>query len=277
MTKARQRARYSQEYKIAVVSYALALPATARVKPTCRNFPGIEPVQIRKWIRAFAPLIEQEQGSVTGNPIPSSPLPVHVERGLEEDVGVSSSEDEGKPIKLSRRPTELSTSSPTPSSVQSTQPFSPPPPATSPLVHHSAGYNASPTPTVSRDSPSSWQPSSSNLHLSPNLAWAQAVPVACAPDGSVPMAFRTGLMPAGLPPPFPANFSAFSIPQSVPLCTYGYPLPFYTAPKPFAALPPAAAPPPAAASPPAVEPQSEAAVAAHDLLFLRLGHPIALR
>ena len=60
--KVRQRARYSQEFKLAIVRHALSLPATARVKPTCRAFPGIEPVQIRKWIRALAPLVEKEAG-----------------------------------------------------------------------------------------------------------------------------------------------------------------------------------------------------------------------
>ena len=41
---------------------ALQLPASARIKPTCRAYPGIEPVQIRKWIRTCTPLIQQEDG-----------------------------------------------------------------------------------------------------------------------------------------------------------------------------------------------------------------------
>jgi len=58
----KQRARYTQEFKLQVVRYALSLPANARVKPTCRAFKanGIEPVQIRKWIRALEPLAQAE-------------------------------------------------------------------------------------------------------------------------------------------------------------------------------------------------------------------------
>ena len=52
----RQRMTYSQSFKLDVVRHSLRLPATARIKPTCRAFPGIEPVQIRKWIRKLAPL-----------------------------------------------------------------------------------------------------------------------------------------------------------------------------------------------------------------------------
>ena len=59
---ARQRASYSLSFKMEVVRMALQLPASARIKPTCRAYPGIEPVQIRKWIRNFTPLIEQEAG-----------------------------------------------------------------------------------------------------------------------------------------------------------------------------------------------------------------------
>jgi transposase-like protein len=60
----RQRMTYSQSFKLEVVRHSLRLPATARIKPTCRAFPGIEPVQIRKWIRNLAPLallVEQQQ------------------------------------------------------------------------------------------------------------------------------------------------------------------------------------------------------------------------
>lgn len=34
-----------------VVEQALQLPAHNRIKPTCRAYPGVEPVQVRKWIR----------------------------------------------------------------------------------------------------------------------------------------------------------------------------------------------------------------------------------
>lgn len=62
----RQRMTYSQSFKLDVVRHSLRLPATARIKPTCRAFPGIEPVQIRKWIRNLAPLallVEQQQAA----------------------------------------------------------------------------------------------------------------------------------------------------------------------------------------------------------------------
>ena len=52
----RQRMTYSQSFKLEVVRHSLRLPQSARIKPTCRAFPGIESVQIRKWIRNLAPL-----------------------------------------------------------------------------------------------------------------------------------------------------------------------------------------------------------------------------
>ena len=63
----RQRASYSLSFKMEVVRMALRLPPSARIKPTCRAYPGIEPVQIRKWIRNFTPLIEQDAGE--NNPL----------------------------------------------------------------------------------------------------------------------------------------------------------------------------------------------------------------
>ena len=53
----RQRASYSQSFKMEVVRTALKLPPTARIKPTSRAYPGIEPAQIRRWIRSFGPLV----------------------------------------------------------------------------------------------------------------------------------------------------------------------------------------------------------------------------
>ena len=53
---ARQRITYSQSFKLRVVRHCLRLPLDARIKPTCRAFPGIEPVQIRKWVRNLAHL-----------------------------------------------------------------------------------------------------------------------------------------------------------------------------------------------------------------------------
>ena len=62
----RQRMTYSQSFKLEVVRHSLRLPPSARIKPTCRAYPGIEPVQIRKWIRNLAPLavlMEQHSNS----------------------------------------------------------------------------------------------------------------------------------------------------------------------------------------------------------------------
>jgi len=42
---------YDASFKLMVVREALKLPASNRIKPTCRMYPGVEPVQVRKWIR----------------------------------------------------------------------------------------------------------------------------------------------------------------------------------------------------------------------------------
>ena len=44
----RSRTVYSARYKLRVVSEALARPPSCRIKPTCRNHPGIEPVMRRR-------------------------------------------------------------------------------------------------------------------------------------------------------------------------------------------------------------------------------------
>ncbi len=36
------------------MQYALRLPAANRIKPTARAHPGVEPVQVRKWLRKYA-------------------------------------------------------------------------------------------------------------------------------------------------------------------------------------------------------------------------------
>jgi len=53
---ASQRQAYSVQYKLQVVREALRRPPSSRIKPTCREHPGIEPVQLRKWIRNLAAL-----------------------------------------------------------------------------------------------------------------------------------------------------------------------------------------------------------------------------
>jgi len=52
----RTRKAYEASFKLQVVQHALSLPTTNRIKPTCRMFPGVEPVQVRKWIRSYAAL-----------------------------------------------------------------------------------------------------------------------------------------------------------------------------------------------------------------------------
>ena len=44
----RRRGRWSMEFKLAVVKAALQKPEDARIKPTCRDFPGVAPVQVRR-------------------------------------------------------------------------------------------------------------------------------------------------------------------------------------------------------------------------------------
>ena len=52
----RPRKVYEASFKLMVVQEALKLPASNRIKPTCRAYPGVEPVQVRKWIRNLAAL-----------------------------------------------------------------------------------------------------------------------------------------------------------------------------------------------------------------------------
>ena len=77
----RQRMTYTQSFKLEVVRHSLRLPESARIKPTCRTYPGIEPVQIRKWIKNLAPLamlMEAQEAPATTDGIstpPRSPSP----------------------------------------------------------------------------------------------------------------------------------------------------------------------------------------------------------
>lgn len=66
---------YPASFKIMVVEQALRLPAHNRIKPTCRAFPGVEPVQVRKWIRNLAALQEAEPDAklVQRRALPSPP------------------------------------------------------------------------------------------------------------------------------------------------------------------------------------------------------------
>ena len=52
----RPRRVYEASFKLQVVREALKLPASNRIKPTCRMYPGVEPVQVRKWIKNLAAL-----------------------------------------------------------------------------------------------------------------------------------------------------------------------------------------------------------------------------
>ena len=47
----RLRTVYTNDFKEMVVQVALQRPENARIKPTCREFPTVTPVQLRNWIR----------------------------------------------------------------------------------------------------------------------------------------------------------------------------------------------------------------------------------
>jgi len=47
----RLRTVHTNEFKEVVVKVALQRPENARIKPTCREFPSVTPVQLRNWIR----------------------------------------------------------------------------------------------------------------------------------------------------------------------------------------------------------------------------------
>lgn len=46
-----KRRTYTPEFKDYVVNQALQRPPDERIKPTCREFPSVRPVQLRRWIR----------------------------------------------------------------------------------------------------------------------------------------------------------------------------------------------------------------------------------
>jgi len=52
-TRVKKRMSYDQAFKLQVVHAALQRPTDNRIKPTCALFPGIEPCQLRKWIRNY--------------------------------------------------------------------------------------------------------------------------------------------------------------------------------------------------------------------------------
>jgi len=54
------RQAYDAAFKLKVVYEALQRPVGQRIKPTCREYPDIEPVQLRKWIRNLAALESAE-------------------------------------------------------------------------------------------------------------------------------------------------------------------------------------------------------------------------
>jgi len=49
----RRRFNYTKEFKHEVVQFALQRRDDDRIKPTCRLYPGIQPVQLRRWIKQF--------------------------------------------------------------------------------------------------------------------------------------------------------------------------------------------------------------------------------
>jgi len=51
--QSKKRMCYDGSFKLQVVQEALKRPENNRIKPTCARYPGIEPCQLRKWIRNF--------------------------------------------------------------------------------------------------------------------------------------------------------------------------------------------------------------------------------
>jgi len=66
----KKRMTYDSDFKKHVVEMALQRPPDNRIKPTCALFPGIEPCQLRKWIRNY----QAQQLEVSGGkPAPRVP------------------------------------------------------------------------------------------------------------------------------------------------------------------------------------------------------------
>jgi transposase-like protein len=59
----RSRKVYTAQFKMRVVQFALRLPESNRIKPTARAHPGVEPVQVRKWLRKHAEAMGLNMGS----------------------------------------------------------------------------------------------------------------------------------------------------------------------------------------------------------------------
>ena len=59
----RSRKVYTAQFKMRVVQFALRLPESNRIKPTARAHPGVEPVQVRKWLRKHAEAMGLSMGS----------------------------------------------------------------------------------------------------------------------------------------------------------------------------------------------------------------------
>lgn len=49
-----RRPNFKLDFKIRLVREALQMPPHSRIKPTCARYPGVEPCQLRKWIRLYA-------------------------------------------------------------------------------------------------------------------------------------------------------------------------------------------------------------------------------
>merc|ERR1712228_1068488 len=53
MGKHSRRPNFKLDFKIRLVREALQMPVHSRIKPTCARYPGVEPCQLRKWIRLY--------------------------------------------------------------------------------------------------------------------------------------------------------------------------------------------------------------------------------
>mmetsp|Transcript_37828 Transcript_37828/g.83280 ORF Transcript_37828/g.83280 Transcript_37828/m.83280 type:complete len:371 (+) Transcript_37828:237-1349(+) len=68
----KKRTTYDTAFKVQVVREALQRPVSNRIKPTCARYPGIEPCQLRKWIRN---LESEARNGPIGEPIPMRKRP----------------------------------------------------------------------------------------------------------------------------------------------------------------------------------------------------------
>mmetsp|Transcript_53362 Transcript_53362/g.88610 ORF Transcript_53362/g.88610 Transcript_53362/m.88610 type:complete len:161 (+) Transcript_53362:31-513(+) len=66
-----RRPNFTLDFKIRLVREALQMPSNSRIKPTCARYPGVEPCQLRKWVRLYQTNVwpcHQAVGSIAPSP-----------------------------------------------------------------------------------------------------------------------------------------------------------------------------------------------------------------